>query len=173
MCDDASAKLISVRFSGGDAAMTASPPFLCEASKAESTTDLAARFAVLGRFNRWAKLSDRCLCSGIVNLLCGALRHWAKRLVAADLVSVSVGGDDACTATPTGHGLCVAPLREERLHPIGCFIDGLVNECTGALLDQLASFVECLPHFWAHDAVCVWDESCDQSGRLTGTTRSC
>lgn len=143
--------------------MRASPPFLCEASKAERTTDLAMRFAVLGRFSRRAKLSDGCLGSDIVNLLCSALRHWAKWIAAADLISVAVGSDDACTPPPTSHGLRVAPLWKERLHPIGCFVDSVVNERIHALLDQLASFVERLPHFWAHGSVCVWDESCDQA----------
>jgi len=108
--------------------MTGSPPFLCEASKTERTTGLAVRFAVLRWFGRWTKLSDGCLGSDIVNLLCSALRYWAKWLAAADLVSVAVGSDDACTPTPTSHGLRVAPLWKDRTHPIGCFIDGLVNE---------------------------------------------
>lgn len=133
------------------------PPFICEDSKAESTTDLAARFAVLGRFTRRAKLSDRCLCPGIVNLLRSTLRHWPERGAAGDLVAVAVGSDHSRTVTPTSHCVLALTLREERLHPIGCFNDSLVNECISALLDQLASLIERLPHFWAHDAVCVWD----------------
>jgi hypothetical protein len=39
----------------------------------------------------------------------------------------------------------------------------LVNECISALLDQLPPLIERQPHFWAHDAVCVWDKPYDQA----------
>lgn len=53
--------------------MTASPPFLCEVSDAEGTTDLTVRLTALGLSSRIPKLIDGCLCSGIVNLLCSAI----------------------------------------------------------------------------------------------------
>lgn len=147
--------------------MTVSPPFLCEASKAESTPDLAVWFAVLRWFGRWTKLSDDCLGSDIVNLLRSTLGYRPKRVGTGDLVSVTVGSDDACMPTPTSHGLRVAPFGKKRTHPISCFIDGLANQCIRALLNQLASFVERLPHFWSHGSVCVWDKPCDQMGLLS------
>ena len=146
-----------------DEALTGGKPKTFSASESEGSIDLSLLFTVWRLLDGCSELRDGSVSAGIVNLLCSALRHWAKWITAADLVPVAVGSDDACTPPPTSHLVLVLTLWEERLHPIGCFIDSVVNECIGALLDQLASLIECLPHFWTHGSVGVWDKSCDQA----------
>lgn len=151
-------------------ALTGGKPETFSVSESEGSVDLSLLFTVWRLLDGCLELPDRSVCAGIVDLLCGALGYRSKRVGAGDLVSVAVGGDHARTATPTSHHVLVLTFWEERLHPIGCFMDSLVNECIGALLDQLVSFVECLPHFWSHGSVGVWDKSCDQAWLFAGAS---
>lgn len=113
---------------GYDEALTGRKPETFSASESGGSIDLSLLFTAWRLLDGCLELRDGSVRAGIVDPLCGALRYRAKRVGAGDLVSVTVGSDHARTPTPTSHHVLTLTLREERLYPIGCFIDGLVNE---------------------------------------------
>lgn len=88
-------------------------PFGVSCSEIERAIDRAVVTLTLWALRRWSlKLVDGCLRTGVIDLLGSEFRHWTERVAAGNLISVAVGGDDSCSATPTRHCLLIPAFRE-------------------------------------------------------------
>lgn len=106
------------------------------------------------------------LCSGAVDLLRRVIRHWTERRILGDAVTVVVGGDGAGVPSPRRCLARVARRVTEWPRPSFSGGAGGVEHSAGAGLDQLAPFIEGMPHIGGHRAGGFRDQPGDETRRV-------
>ena len=120
-------------------------------------------------------LRERGLGACCVDLLLDVLVRWGwseSLVVVGDLVAVAVRDDRARGSQPRRLLLRLGGLAAELVGPWFAVGECPVQECGGALLDQVSPLREGLAHLVVHGTVGVRDESDDKSWWCAGAARS-